>query len=110
MSFIKCGLDVDAMFVENCLKAHPNLQDIVVIGVPNADLGNKVCGCVILKPTATHFDRGDAHRLYPSSLPPYQHLDLVYIFDKFPTGPDGLPDRDALREQVMQRRASCVKH
>ncbi|KAJ1985014.1 hypothetical protein H4R34_000271 [Dimargaris verticillata] len=99
MSFIKCGLDVDAVFVENCLKAHHKLQDIVVIGVPDVELDNKVCGCVILKSTYADFTRGDAYPLYPSSLPPYQHLDLVYTFAKFPMGPDGLPDRDALREQ-----------
>ena len=62
---ISGGLNIYSREVEECLLAHPDVDDVAVIGVPNEEFGEEVKAVVTLRP---HADAGDeeaeALRLY----------------------------------------------
>ena len=47
---ISGGVNIYPQEVENCLAAHPRIDDVAVIGVPNDDMGEEVKGVVQLAP------------------------------------------------------------
>ena len=47
---ISGGVNIYPQEVENCLAAHPRIDDVAVIGVPNDDMGEEVKAVVQLAP------------------------------------------------------------
>jgi cyclohexanecarboxylate-CoA ligase len=50
---IRKGENLSAKGIEDDLAEHPKVADVAVIGVPDADSGERVCACVVLRPNAT---------------------------------------------------------
>jgi cyclohexanecarboxylate-CoA ligase len=50
---IRKGENLSAKGIEDELAAHPAVADVAVIGVPDAQSGERVCACVVLRPGAT---------------------------------------------------------
>lgn len=48
---IRGGLNIDPKEVENLLLQHPKVEQVVVIGLPDDRLGERVCACIIPKST-----------------------------------------------------------
>ncbi len=49
---IRKGENLSAKGIEDDLAAHPGVADVAVIGVPDAQSGERVCACVVLRPGA----------------------------------------------------------
>src|SRR5713101_7740706 len=49
---IRKGENLSAKRIEDDLAAHPKVADVAVIGVPDAQSGERVCACVVLRPGA----------------------------------------------------------
>src|SRR5439155_1260623 len=49
---IRKGENLSAKGIEDDLAAHPKVADVAVIGVPDAQSGERVCACVVLRPAA----------------------------------------------------------
>jgi cyclohexanecarboxylate-CoA ligase len=49
---IRKGENLSAKGIEDDLAAHPRVADVAVIGVPDAESGERVCACVVLRPGA----------------------------------------------------------
>jgi cyclohexanecarboxylate-CoA ligase len=49
---IRKGENLSAKGIEDELAAHPQVADVAVIGVPDAESGERVCACVVLRPGA----------------------------------------------------------
>jgi cyclohexanecarboxylate-CoA ligase len=49
---IRKGENLSAKGIEDDLAAHPKVADVAVIGVPDAQSGERVCACVVLRPGA----------------------------------------------------------
>ena len=47
------GFKVGAVEIEDCVQRHPAVQEVAVVGVPDADQGERVVAAVILKPGVT---------------------------------------------------------
>jgi len=53
---IRKGENLSAKGIEDELAAHPQIADVAVIGVPDAQSGERVCACIVLKPGAERLD------------------------------------------------------
>ncbi|HJQ84563.1 MAG TPA: AMP-binding protein [Candidatus Binatia bacterium] len=49
---IRKGENLSAKGIEDELAAHPKVADVAVIGVPDAESGERVCACVVVRPGA----------------------------------------------------------
>ena len=50
---IRKGENLSAKGIEDDLAAHPKVADVAVIGVPDAERGERVCACVVLRSDAS---------------------------------------------------------
>jgi len=44
------GYKLSALEIEDALRAHPDVRDCAVVGIPDDDLGERVCAAVVLRP------------------------------------------------------------
>jgi acyl-CoA synthetase (AMP-forming)/AMP-acid ligase II len=49
---IRKGENLSAKSIEDDLAAHPKIQDVAVVGIPDPKSGERVCAVVVLKPNA----------------------------------------------------------
>jgi len=97
------GVTVDAVEVEEALRAHPSVADACVVGLPDAEWGERVAAWVV--PQDHDFDaealgvflRG---RLSGPKLPRALHLD-----GELPRNPNGKVDRAAVRRTLEGLRS-----
>lgn len=102
---IRGGYNIHPREVEDHLRAHPAVQDVVVLGVPNEVLGELVCACLL--PVEGALITEDEIREYcREALAPYKVPDLVRFLDVFPMTPSGKARRVALARLVRAQEAS----
>lgn len=49
---IRAGENIASVHVESCVRTHPAVAEVAVLGLPHADLGEEVAAVVVLKPGA----------------------------------------------------------
>lgn len=49
---IRGGENVASVHVESCLRTHPAIAEVAVLGMPHADLGEEVAAAVVVRPDA----------------------------------------------------------
>jgi malonyl-CoA/methylmalonyl-CoA synthetase len=81
------GFKVSAVEIEECLQRHPGVQEVAVVGVPDADQGERVVAAVTLNPAAAA--TADALLRYAREhLAPHKVPASVVFIDEIPrTGP-----------------------
>jgi len=94
------GVTVDAVEVEEALRAHPTVIDACVVGIPDEEWGERVGAWV--EPVVGEFDLEELERhlretLSPAKLPRTWQLD-----GEIPRNPNGKVDRAAVR-RVLDR-------
>ncbi len=94
---IRGGENVSPGEVEGVLAEHPSVRQVVVDGVPDERLGERVRAVVELMP-ATTFNRDDCARWCAErGLARFKWPDDVRVIDHMPLLASGKPDRHALR-------------
>jgi len=67
------GYKVSALEIEEVLRTHPAIEECAVVGVADADLGERVCAAIVLSPGATvdsgHLRAWSAERMAPYKIP-----------------------------------------
>ncbi|MEV7098772.1 fatty acid--CoA ligase family protein [Amycolatopsis sp. NPDC051045] len=95
---LRGGRTISPAEVETCLSGHPALTEVTCVGVPDADLGERLCACIVPRPG--HPPPGLAeltgylrthHDLEPVKLP--EHL---IVLPSLPLGPTGKVCRTTL--------------
>ncbi|MFD5734506.1 class I adenylate-forming enzyme family protein [Streptomyces sioyaensis] len=95
---IRGGANVSPAEVEGELSSHPDVRDVLCVGVPDPLMGERLAACVVPRPgrqpalesLCAHLDRlGLERRKHP------EHL--LLIAGDLPLTPAGKPDRAALR-------------
>jgi long-chain acyl-CoA synthetase len=97
---IRGGYNVYPREVEEALLGHPAIAEVAVVGLPDAESGEEVCACVILKEGAT----ADAAQIITWSrerLARHKYPRRVEFRTQFPLGPSMKVLKRELRDEVL---------
>ncbi|WAH96005.1 AMP-binding protein [Arthrobacter sp. MMS18-M83] len=99
---IRGGENVYPREIEEFLYRHPAIQDVQVIGVPDAKYGEELMACVILKPGAA-LDLAGVREFCRGKLAHYKIPRYVDIRDSFPMTVSGKVRKIDMREEAIAR-------
>ncbi|GLW18749.1 2,3-dihydroxybenzoate-AMP ligase [Streptomyces sp. NBRC 13847] len=100
---IRGGANVSPAEVEGALSSHPDVRDVLCVGVPDPLMGERLAACVVPRPgrmpalagLCAHLDwLGMERRKHP------EHL--LLLTGDLPLTPAGKPDRAALRARAAE--------
>lgn len=86
--------------VEEVLQAHPFVQDVGVIGIPDERLGEIVAAIICLKAGAPESVKEDIKGFYEDSLPRYKRPRQI-VFEKVLRSPTGKLEKAKMREKYF---------
>lgn len=97
------GFKVGAVEIEDCLQRHPDVQEVAVVGVPDADQGERIIAAVTPKAASTV--TAEALRAHAGDhLAPHKVPAEVVFIDEIPrTGPGKFKKKELIK-QLMARR------
>ncbi|WP_410668082.1 class I adenylate-forming enzyme family protein [Amycolatopsis sp. cmx-4-68] len=95
---LRGGRTISPAEVETCLSAHPALAEVTCVGIPDPDLGERLCACIVPRPghprpglaELTEYLRA-RHDLEPVKLP-----ERLIVLPSLPLGPTGKVCRTTL--------------
>ena len=97
------GLNVPGPAVAERLRAHPAIAEVEVLGVPDAEWGNRVVAFVVPAGAGIVDELRDwVAAVHPRAWAPRQWV----VLDEVPLLPNGKPDRQALRALATEDAAS----
>jgi cyclohexanecarboxylate-CoA ligase len=92
---IRGGENISTAEVEHELEAHDDVRQAVVVGYPDALMGERVAAFVV---GASSFDVDTTRTWFAArGVARFKTPERVVVVDEMPTLPTGKPDRDALR-------------
>ncbi len=98
---IRGGINISPAEVELAVAAHQDVISVACIGVPDPDLGQRVCACVALRAGAPRLDLDDLGAfLERSGLEPRKFPEQLVVLDELPLTSAGKVDKRALIEQA----------
>ena len=97
---IRNGENISAKEVEDLLYTHPSVQDVAVIGLPDARTGERACAVVALKPGVDTFGFVDMQQFLRDAGIRLQAIpEQLEIVELIPRNPSGKITKNALRDQ-----------
>ena len=109
---IKGTVNVSIYLIEDYVGSHPNVEQVVVVGIPDPQYGEDICACVRIT-SGRSFDEETLRAYCDKKLSSKSSLDWISMvpsyflsFDAFPTLLNGKLDRDKVKNMAIQR----VKH
>ncbi|MFE4227381.1 AMP-binding protein [Arthrobacter sp. NPDC056886] len=100
---IRGGENVYPREIEEFLYTHPDIQDVQVIGVPDAKYGEELMACVILKPGAAPMDAASLAEFCRGKLAHYKIPRYVDVRDSFPMTVSGKIRKVDMRQEAAAR-------
>ena len=95
---IRKGENLSAKGIEDELASHPAVADVAVIGVPDAERGERVCACVVLRPGAGRVDLAAVRAFMEGRGVMRQKIpEQVELLDELPRNATGKVRKDVLR-------------
>jgi fatty-acyl-CoA synthase len=101
---IRGGYNVHPREVEDLLRSHPAVEDVVVLGTPNEVLGELVCACVVPVEGALITDE-ELRDFCREGVSDYKIPDLIRFLEVFPTTPGGRARRAELARLVRSEES-----
>jgi 2,3-dihydroxybenzoate-AMP ligase len=95
------GEKISAEEVEDLLRTLPQVEQLSVISVPDAELGERVCVCVVLRPGHSLALAQVREACQRSGLAAYKVPEVLAPLDALPLTPVGKVDKNMLRDRVM---------
>ena len=94
---IRGGTNISPAEVEVAVATHPDVVSVACIGVPDPDLGQRVCACVALRAQAPPLDLGRLGVfLDTSGLERHKFPERLITLEELPITPAGKIDKQAL--------------
>ncbi|GAA1756594.1 AMP-binding protein [Pseudarthrobacter sulfonivorans] len=100
---IRGGENVYPREIEEFLYTHPAIQDVQVIGVPDARYGEELMACIILKPGAEPLDAAAVAEFCQGKLAHYKIPRYVDVRESFPMTVSGKIRKVEMREEAVAR-------
>ncbi|MDQ4488667.1 AMP-binding protein [Sinomonas sp. ASV486] len=100
---IRGGENIYPREVEEFLYQHPSIQDVQVIGVPDAKYGEELMACIILKPGAEELSAEDVGAYCRGRLAHYKVPRYVDIRESFPMTVSGKIRKVQMRDEAVER-------
>jgi fatty-acyl-CoA synthase len=100
---IRGGENIYPREIEEFLFTHPSIQDVQVIGVPDAKYGEELMACIILKPGAEPLDAAAVADFCRGRLAHYKIPRYVEVRDSFPMTVSGKVRKVEMREEAVAR-------
>jgi fatty-acyl-CoA synthase len=100
---IRGGENIYPREIEEFLYTHPDIQDVQVIGVPDARYGEELMACVILKPGAAPLDAAAVAEFCRGKLAHYKIPRYVDVRESFPMTVSGKIRKVEMREEAVAR-------
>jgi 2,3-dihydroxybenzoate-AMP ligase len=100
------GEKISAEEVENLILSHPSVKNVACIAVPDPDLGERMCACVLLRGTAgLRFDELKTF-LLGKEIAKYKIPERLEILPDFPLSTFGKVSKKKLVEMISPRVAA----
>jgi 2,3-dihydroxybenzoate-AMP ligase len=91
---------ISAEEIENLVLQHPAVQNVACVPVPDPDLGERMCACVILRPGASLTLKGLVDFLMTKEIAKFKLPERLAVFQDFPVSTFGKVSKKALAETV----------
>jgi fatty-acyl-CoA synthase len=100
---IRGGENIYPREIEEFLYAHPDIEDVQVIGVPDQKYGEELCAWVKLRAGAAPLDADAVREFCSGRLSHYKIPRYVIVVDEFPMTVTGKIRKVAMREETAAR-------
>jgi fatty-acyl-CoA synthase len=100
---IRGGENIYPREIEEFLYTHPSIQDVQVIGVPDAQYGEELMACIILKPDAEPLDAASLAEYCRGRLAHYKIPRYVEVRERFPMTVSGKVRKVEMRQEAVAR-------
>ena len=99
---IRGGQNIVPAEIEELVAVHPGVVDVIVIGLPDKELGERVCACVVLKPGEELGVDEIRAQFDALGVAGFKCPERIAVVAEFPMAMSGMKvDRRKLREIVM---------
>lgn len=89
---IKGGENIAPREIDEVLLQHPAVLEAAAVGVPDADYGQEIFACVVLKP-GRQCSEAELHEFCVNQLGKYKTPKRIRLVDELPKGPSGKVQR-----------------
>lgn len=100
---IRGGENIYPREIEEFLYSHPSIQDVQVIGVPDAKYGEELMACIILKPGADPLDAASLADFCRGKLAHFKIPRYVDVRESFPMTVSGKIRKVEMRQEAVAR-------
>ncbi|MFI8520103.1 class I adenylate-forming enzyme family protein [Streptomyces sp. NPDC085481] len=97
---IRGGANISPAEVERELTAHPQVRDVVCVGVPDPLMGERLAACVVPRGEEAPILESLGAHLAARGLDRRKHPERLLVVQAMPLTAAGKPDRAALRERL----------
>jgi len=97
------GEKISAEEIENLILSHPAVKDIACVPIPDPDMGERMCACVLLHPNATLDFKELKHFLMGKEIAKYKLPERLEIMTEFPLSTFGKVSKKKLRENITEK-------
>lgn len=100
---IRGGYNISAQEVENVLLAHPAVQDVAAVGMPDENLGERTCVYVVPKPGQTVTLESLTAYMREQGVATYKLPERLEVVDAIPRNPVGKILKKELRQDIRKK-------
>jgi non-ribosomal peptide synthetase component E (peptide arylation enzyme) len=100
---IRGGYNISAQEIENIMLAHPAVQDVAAVGMPDENLGERVCLYVVTKPGKTITLDDVVDYMKQQGVATYKLPERLEVVEAIPRNPVGKVLKKELRRDIRRR-------
>lgn len=105
---IRGGANISPAEVERELASHPQVRDVVCVGVPDHLMGERLAACLVVKGAQSPALDDLGGHLAARGLDRHKHPEHLLVLPELPLTAAGKPDRAALRRRIEEERGAAL--
>ncbi|MCX4984717.1 class I adenylate-forming enzyme family protein [Streptomyces sp. NBC_00572] len=105
---IRGGANISPAEVERGLVSHPQVRDVVCVGVPDPLMGERLAACLVTRGARVPSLAELGEHLAESGLDRHKHPEHLLLLPELPLTAAGKPDRAALRRRIVEERGAAL--